>query len=530
MDNRKLLRLIRGDCARAMYPAMVTYILKDTVLAQITIIIAGVLGQFADAIFSSNVSLGVENLFKIIACLLASIFFIPLINMVGEKFMFSNALKHDRIVLNRFLNKKYDSILLFDEGSAQYRLENDPNEFRKQWIDMINKCIITPIVLGVLLFTAFHISILFTVITACVSIIKLAVPIFVRKTEAKYDLINREYATQMRAYQTEFSTKPHAISMLGLKKGFFSKIDLLFNRYYNDVVVKKNNLAAVTGFIGEITNTLSMLIIFISGAIMVANHSISSGAILSMMTYLSVFDMVFGNIGSIIRGFPLMKNVYMRVSELYSNPESLTGLIIHRINNIEVKNLSYCFEEKEIISNVSFCINKGDKIAVCGKNGSGKTTLINILSSLLLDYYGDIDIDGVPLRNISIESFRKNVAVARQEPFLFSGTIKENIAVVRDCSKISTEKIINELGIGNIAERSVSTKGNDLSGGEKQKISIARCLVRDCDIILFDEPINNLDEDSQEWLYNFIMQTNKTIIYISHNDRFSKIADRIITL
>lgn len=530
MRKRNLPKLIFGDCARAMCPAMITYILKDTVLAQITIIIADVLGQFADAIFKSNASLSEENLLKIVACLFASIFLIPIIDIIGEKFMFSNALKHDRIVLNRFLDKKFDSTLSFDEGSAQYRLENDPNEFRKQWIDLTNKCVITPIILAVLLFAAFRISFLFTIITACVSIMKLAMPILVKKMEAKYDLMSREYDTQLRTYQTEFSTKPHAISMLGLKNGLLNRIDLLFNNYHNNTFVKRNNLMAFAGFIGETTNITSLLIIFVSGAIMVANHSISSGAILSMMTYLSVFDMIFGNIGSIIRGIPIIKNVYDRVSELYSNPESSQGLVIHSINNIKAQEISYCFEDRIIISNVSFCINKGDKIAVCGKNGSGKTTLINILSSLLLDYCGDIDIDGVPLRNISIEAYRKRVAIARQEPFLFSGTVKENIAIAGNDSKISTEEIINKVGIANIAERFVSTKENDLSGGEKQKISIARCLVRDCDVILLDEPTNNLDENSLEWLYNFILMTNKTIVYISHDDRFSKIADKIITL
>lgn len=522
--------LILRDCTRAMLPSIIIYIIRDSLVAQLTIIIADVLGKFADAIFDSNLSWGLENLHKIILCLIASIFIIPLIGLLGEKLMFSNALKHDRIILDRFLDKKYDNILTFDAGSAQYRLENDPNELRKQWLEIVEKCIVTPIVSIVLLIKTFKISIIYTIITICISLLKLLIPIFTRKIDAKFDLMNIEYNTQLRANQTEISTNSYAISMLNIKNGFLNKIDCMFKNYFEQIFKKKNRISAIIDLISTIINTSSTLIIFISGSILVANGAISPGAILAMMTYLSSFDLVFGNIASTIKEISIFKNIYMRISDLYSNPECKSGINIKEFNLIEVKGLSYKFGDKIALSTNDFNIKKGEKIAVCGLNGSGKTTLINILSSLLLDYQGSIFINGISMKNISIESIRKKISVALQEPFIFSGTIKENI-VCGDYENVDAiNDIINNIGIENIADRYITSKSSELSGGEKQKISIARCLMKNCDIIILDEPTNNLDQDSLEWLYNFIANTKKTIIYVSHSDRFTKLANKTIIL
>ena len=191
MNQSSKRSLINRDCIMAMLPSILLYALQETLVVQITVKIAVVMGEFADAVFALDLSWGMENLYKLVICLLATVFFIPLIGLVSEKLMFDNSLKHDRKIMKRFLQKKYDNVLQFDEGSAQYRLENDPNEFRKRWLDIVEKIIVTPIILISVVTSTVQISIWLLLITLFVSLIKLVIPIAVRKIEANFDFEGR---------------------------------------------------------------------------------------------------------------------------------------------------------------------------------------------------------------------------------------------------------------------------------------------------------------------------------------------------
>lgn len=526
----------------AMLPSILLYALQETLVVQITVKIAVVLGEFADAIFALNLSWGMENLYKLVLCLLATVFFIPFIGLVSEKLMFDNALKHDRKIMKRFLQKKYDSVLQFDEGSAQYRLENDPIEFRQRWLDIVIKIIVTPIVLISVVITTVQISIWLLLITLFVSLLKLVIPIAVRKIEAKFDFQGREYQTQVRLYETEIAGKPHAVNGLGLKAAFIRKLDQLYHEYFERFEKKSIRYGAVTGALSALIEPICLFIILFSGAVLVAGGHITAGGIVSMITFLSLFDTIFQNIGSIIRTKPILENLYTRIELLYADLETSSGKEAAQIASIQAEDLSYTYadhndaentalENKPAFIHLDFAVHKGEKIAICGKNGSGKTTLIKIIASLLQDYSGTLRINDLDFHDISNHSLRKLIATAPQAPYLFQGTVKENIILGDE--RADTEKadrIMRQLHIEHLADRQVSMANNNLSGGEKQKISIARCLFRDTDVLILDEPTNTLDAQSLDWLHNFIENTDKTLLYISHDEAFTALADNVIRL
>ena len=119
----------------------------------------------------------------------------------------------------------------------------------------------------------------------------------------------------------------------------------------------------------------------------------------------------------------------------------------------------------------------------------------------------------------------------RRPPFLFKGTVKENIILSNEWEDTEkADQIMRQLHIEHLADRQVSMANNNLSGGEKQKISIARCLFRDTDVLILDEPTNTLDVQTLDWMHNFIENTDKTLLYISHDEAFTALADNIIRL
>lgn len=216
---------------------------------------------------------------------------------------------------------------------------------------------------------------------------------------------------------------------------------------------------------------------------------------------------------------------------LYEEAEEQGGESIGAMYSIEANNLSFSYAEEPIFSGLDFSIFQGEKVAIVGANGSGKTTLINLFCGLLKNYMGLLKINNMELSSVSIRDLRRQVAYVTQNPYIFHGSVKENICLGNPSTDSEdVESIIKLLGLEHLAERTEIEGSDDLSGGEKQKISIARALLKDSSVIIFDEPSNNLDEQTVEWLKCFISDTTKTIIAVSHNDNVLSLFEKKIYL
>jgi len=186
--------------------------------------------------------------------------------------------------------------------------------------------------------------------------------------------------------------------------------------------------------------------------------------------------------------------------------------------NISIKSLSYTMDNKNIIKNINIEIKEGQSIIISGNNGVGKSTLISIIGGIYKNYQGSVKIGNHEINNISNEFLIKNVRISCHEPFIFSGTIKDNILLGNN--KL-LENDLNE--ICNILEikdytKNVGTLGNALSSGQKQRISIARAIASKPLILILDEALSAIDKESEIKIYNKLRKylKNSTFIIISH--------------
>lgn len=526
-----LRRLIIKDCTRAMLLNVIVYTIGDLLESFLVIYSSSVLGNFADAVFNLDLHSGLTNFWYLLIGILTNIFLVPLIGMGGEVTMFSNALRHDRYVMGRFLDKTYQSAMSIEPGEAQSRLEDDPTELRCSWVEMLEKLILTPVTLAYLLYNTLKISIPFTAVVFLISLIKLIVPIVVRRTQAKFDIQNREYRTSVRACEIEITQKPYLIKLYGLKNGVISRLDSLYQTFYKDVVCRSSKYNTISSSILSFLDPFCIVMILLIGALMVSKGSITAGFVAAMIGYFAVFNTVIGNIDHLIRNLPILNNNIERMKILYNDQEEINGGRIECVRRIEVRDVSFSYRDTPVFDHITFSVKKGEKVAIAGVNGSGKSTFMMILCGLLKGYNGSIKIDGKELKEISHNAWRDCFALITQEPYLFEGSVVESIRLGNlSATQADVLGIMEKLNIGYLADRMVSFQEKSLSGGEKQRISIARALLTQRDILLFDEPSNNLDSATVEWIGNFIEECPQTVIYVSHDIGLIRKSDKCIHL
>ncbi|MBQ7944354.1 MAG: ATP-binding cassette domain-containing protein [Lachnospiraceae bacterium] len=205
---------------------------------------------------------------------------------------------------------------------------------------------------------------------------------------------------------------------------------------------------------------------------------------------------------------------------------------------IEIEKISFSYhEEAEVLKDFSLDIKRGECIAITGASGCGKTTLSKLLLGLYPLNGGTIRVNGLDIRKCSLTELRKQISYVPQEPYLFHGSIMDNIRMGRP--EASEEEIIEAAKMANAHEfimgfaegydTKVGERGNNLSGGQRQRIAIARAILKEAQLILMDEATSALDNESEQLVNDALrkMHGKKTIVMIAHRPSTVQLADRV---
>lgn len=516
--DKLLVKEIFRECSDAMRIPLTLHIIGNLLTGILNVVTAGILGEFADAAFALNLSLGLENAAILAACIIATVFVVPLFGLVGNFSMLKHALLHDNRVVGRYFDKDPQKAISVDAGALQYELEDAPNMLRIYWVNILSQVVTLPISWAYLLYSAGSISWALTGVMISISLIKLITPMLLSRKLGKLDEKVQTYNAMRRAYETEITRKPYIVKLWGLQIPFLDRINQLYRDYHVETESTHIIYQAFADHMPKFMNRVSLLLLFITGAAMMASGSVSPGDFTAMIGYLTITQTLMANIGEIIQNYPLMMNAAKRMCHIYSDPESDSGEQIEHFNELRGNKVSYSFTDKEVFNNRNFAIINGQKVRIAGENGSGKSTLAKIICAILLNYGGTISINDMDFRSLNAKKWRKKVAYAQQDPYLFNATVRENI-VMGDplATNEEADALMSEFGIRHLADRVISM-GVGLSGGEKQKISIARALIKKSELLILDEPTNYLDQESISALKKNIKETDKTVILISHDE------------
>jgi ATP-binding cassette subfamily B multidrug efflux pump len=210
------------------------------------------------------------------------------------------------------------------------------------------------------------------------------------------------------------------------------------------------------------------------------------------------------------------------------------------VGDIEFRGLSFSYEGKEVLHDLNLRVPAGSSLAIVGPTGSGKTTLVSLIPRIYDAAQGTVLIDGQPIRNYSLQSLRQNIGFVPQETFLFSESIRENIALgvdsandaeIHDAAEAANIAVDIEgfpEGYGTV----VGERGITLSGGQKQRTAIARALIRNPRILILDDALSSVDTHTEDKILNHLrdVMQGRTTIFISHRVSTVRNADRIAVL
>ena len=209
--------------------------------------------------------------------------------------------------------------------------------------------------------------------------------------------------------------------------------------------------------------------------------------------------------------------------------------------SIEFLNVSFEYEQGQpVLSKIYLAIRPGERVAIIGASGAGKSTLVSLVPRLYDPSSGAVYIDGEDIRNYSVQSLREQISLVLQDSLLFSGTIRENIAfgrrnateqeIVAAAVTANADEFIQRLPDG--YDTLVAERGSSLSGGEKQRIAIARAVLRDTPILILDEPTSSLDAASERLVIDALERAaeGRTTLIIAHRLTTVRLADRVVVL
>ena len=240
-----------------------------------------------------------------------------------------------------------------------------------------------------------------------------------------------------------------------------------------------------------------------------------------------------------------MKISFDRIVDVLNLPteqQDPTAIMPRIKGGVRLKNVCFGYpnSDRDVLKDINLEVLPGETIAIVGKSGSGKTTLVNLLVKLLEPSQGKIYVDNIDISNIELSSYRRQLGVVEQQPFLFNGTVRENIAKADPTANLETVAQAAELAGANKFIESlplqydtqIGERGITLSGGQKQRLIIARALLTDPRILILDEPTASLDSDSERLILdNLARQTvNRTSFLIAHRISTVLHADKIVVI
>ena len=436
----------------------------------------------------------------------------------------------------------------FDENSSGIiltRYLSDPDAAARNFIQQI-KSIVTSVfgagsLIVVMLVSSWKLALVGVLVLGCAFLPMALIRKKVKETSNKGIVVGGNITTNINEtysgnkVMTAYSLQEHQ------KKAFNEQIDKSF-----DINISLTKRSAWMSPIMYFIASIGIACVLHYGTQLIISGEMTAGSFASFVTSLLLLYKPMKTLGGTLTSIQGIFVSFGRVFELFDivpsiidKPNAQVMTDLH--SSIDFENVCFEYEkDRPVLNNINMHVNKGETIALVGNSGGGKSTLVNLLPRFYDVLSGAIKFDGVDIRDITLESLRHHISIVFQDNFLFTGTIRENILLGNpDATEEDIQNAVKSAHLEEFLETLpdgldtvLGERGTSLSGGQSQRIAIARAMVRKSPIVILDEATSALDNKSEAVVQKALdaLMQNKTVFVIAHRLSTIRNADKIAVI
>lgn len=440
------------------------------------------------------------------------------------------------------------SLRFFDKktpGELMSRVTNDIDQLNNALSQSVIQIFSTVLTVVGVMIAMLSLNWMMALVTLCV----IPLMFYVTKKILKYSSSNfikrQRDLGELNGVIEESISGLEVIQLFGKEKKVFDKFSTINERLRQS----STQAEMVSGFLGPINNFINNLglgLIIAAGALLTLYDMATVGIIAAFVTYSRQFFRPINQMSSLLNTFQAAiagaERVFEVMDEVSEIKDKAAAVPVHSLQgNVEIANVSFGYsKDKPILKNINLQAKAGQTIAVVGPTGSGKTTLINLLARFYDVDEGEVKIDGRNIKEYQLSDLRKNIGIVLQEPFLFSGSIMDNIRygqleatdeeVIRAAKTASAHQFIKYLP--NKYETIITPGGGNLSQGQKQLLAIARAILADANILILDEATSSIDTKTEIEIQTGLanLMKGRTSFVIAHRLKTIENADVIVVV
>jgi len=427
-----------------------------------------------------------------------------------------------------------------DAGMVQQNMDNVMNMTFNVFVDFIPSVLynITNVIISLVVLTRISIFL------GLLILVVIPVFIFIQKTlGSTFDSLIRE---RNKTFKKLLSTVSNTFAMATFIKSH-GNADIILKNTNNTFINDADNKAKAFGEVNSVNELMNIILVMFRSIIDIGGAYLLSSGMIGIGTFTLIHNYAkdtFKSIRNTLKAFARLGNTLSTLDmiiDLINTPYEKTGAVdLDNIDSIEFENISFSYDKKNIIDNVSCSLSRGKKYAFVGYSGCGKSTILSLVNGIRKVTSGIIKVNNIDMDYINQSTYRQMIGVVPQNGLVFNGTIKDNITY--GCEDISDSDIYEAIENANLTEfisslpdkldTNIGENGMKLSGGQRQRITIARAFIRKPQLLIFDEATSALDNKSEAEVQKAIdnISNDVTVLIVAHRLTTIKNVDKIFCL